>query len=145
MIAGEKIPEILEDVTVHVKLKISALWVAMMFLYIYADYQTLLQPGISEQIIAGEVEGVRFTRAVLLGGAILIAIPSIMIFLSLVLKPRVNRWANIILGIVYTVVNIADLISFEQPWAYIIFYKCVEIVLTLLIAWYAWSWPGQEV
>ncbi len=138
------IPRIFENVQVHVKFKISALWVAMMFLYIYADYQTLLQPGILEQIIAGEVEGIRFTQAVLLGGAILIAIPGIMIFLSLVLKPGVNRWANILLGIVYTGVNIVDLLSFEQPWAYIIFYKLVEIVLTLLIAWYAWSWPGEE-
>jgi len=108
MNSNKKTARILEDVKISVKIKLSALWAAMMFLYIYADYQTLLQPGIIEQIIAGEVDGTKFTPAVLFGGAIFITIPSIMIFLSLALKPKVNRWANIILGIVYIVAVIHD-------------------------------------
>ncbi len=71
-------------------------------------------------------------------------IPSVMVFLSLVLKPKVNRLVNIILGIVYTGVNIANVVSFKEIWAFIIFINIVEIVLTLLIVWYAWKWPKQE-
>ena len=71
-------------------------------------------------------------------------IPSVMVFLSLVLKPKVNRLVNIILGIVYAGVNIANVVSFKEIWAFIIFINIVEIVLTLLIVWYAWKWPKQE-
>jgi hypothetical protein len=56
-----KTARVFEDVKIDVKLKLSALWAVLMFLFIYADYQTLLQPGIVEKIIAGEVDGTRFT------------------------------------------------------------------------------------
>jgi len=144
MNSTKKTARILEDVKVNVKMKIAALWAVMMFLYIYADYQTLLQPGIIEQIIAGEVDGTKFTQAVLFGGAIFVTIPSIMIFLSLALKPKVNRWANIILGIVYIVAVIANLLTLEKIWTYFLFYTVVEILLDLLIVWYAWRWPKQK-
>ncbi len=136
---------ILEDVKVNVKWKISALWVALMFLYIYADFLGLMEPGFIELVIAGEVlGGIKITQELWLGAAILMTIPSAMIFLSLILRPKVNRWTNIILGIVYTVVNIVNLLSIEDPWAFTIFYNIVEAVLTLLIVWYAWKWPTQE-
>ncbi len=126
----------LDDVKVNVKWKISALWCALMFLYIYADFFASLQPE--------HLELIDITQWLLLFGAISMTIPSVMIFLSLLLKPRVNRWANIILGIVYTGLNISTLISFEEPWAYFIFYSSVELALSLLIVWYAWKWPKQE-
>ena len=104
-----------------------------------------MEPGFIELVRAGEVlGGIKITQELWFGAAILITIPSVMIFLSLTLKPKANRWANIILGIVYTGVNIWNVLSFEEPWAYIIFFNIVEIVLTLLIAWYAWKWPKQE-
>ena len=144
MNSNKKTTRILADVKISVKIKLSALWAVMMFLYIYADYQTLLQPGIIKQIMVGEIDGTEFTQAVLFGGAIFVTIPSIMIFLSLALKPKVNRWANIILGIVYIVAVIANLLTLEKIWAYFLFYTVVEILLNLLIVWYAWRWPKQE-
>ncbi len=134
-----------EDMKINVKLKISALWVAVMFIYAYADIKSLFIPGFIDLIRAGEVfGGIKITQELWLGAAVLMTIPSVMVFLSLILKPKVNRWTNIILGIVYTVVNIANLLSIEEPWAFFIFYNIVEAVLTLLIAWYAWKWPNQE-
>ena len=127
---------ILDDVKVNVKWKISALWGALMFLFIYADYFASLQPE--------HLELIEITQGLLLFGAISMTIPSVMIFLSLFLKPNINRWANIVLGIVYTGLIISTLISFEEPWAYFIFYSVVEFALTLLIVWYAWKWPKQE-
>jgi hypothetical protein len=67
-------------------------------------------------------------------------IPSVMIFLSLSLKAKANRWANIILGIVYAGIILGTFLM-GGAWAYYIFYGTVEIVLTGLIAWYAWKWP----
>lgn len=46
-----------------------------------------------------------------LAAAILMAIPSVMVFLSLAMKANLNRWANIILGLLYSLVNITDLIG----------------------------------
>jgi len=63
-----------------------------------------------------------------------------MVFLALVLPPRVNRWANIILGAVYTVIMI---LVIQGGWHFYVFFGLIEITLTGLIVWYAWTWPKQ--
>jgi hypothetical protein len=35
----------LDDIKIHVKLKLSALWASVMFCYIYGDYFELYKPG----------------------------------------------------------------------------------------------------
>ena len=69
-------------------------------------------------------------------------IPAVMVFLSLTLKPKVDRWASILLGVLYTFVNIGNLIG--VTWAFYIFFGILEIVLTVLIVWYAWKWRNPE-
>jgi len=137
----------MENVRINVKFKLSALWAAVMFLYVYADIKALFRPGILEQMIAGELSmggtGVPISQAFLLISAVIMAIPSVMIFLSLTLAPRGNRWANIILGIVYTSIILMTLLS-GGAWAYYVFYAVIEVVLTALVVWYAWKWPKQE-
>ena len=76
----------------------------------------------------------------LLGTSILMAIPSVMVSLSLGLKPNPNRRANLILGAIYTVIM---LITMPGAWAFYIFLGVVEVTLTALIVWYAWKWPKQ--
>ncbi|HVF24585.1 MAG TPA: DUF6326 family protein [Anaerolineales bacterium] len=133
----------LEDVKINVKLKLSALWVAMMLLYIYADILRLFMPGQIEEMLAGKMGPFPATQGSLLAASILMIIPAVMVFLSLTLKPKVNRWANIIAGILYTLVNISNLIG--ETWAYYILFGIVEIILTLLIVWYPWKWSGNTV
>ncbi|MDQ3004687.1 MAG: DUF6326 family protein [Chloroflexota bacterium] len=133
----------LEDVKINVKLKLSALWVAMMLLYIYADILSLFRPGQIEEMIDGRMGPLPVTQVSLLGASILMIIPAVMVFLSLTLKPKVNRWANILIGVLYTLVNISNLIG--ETWAYYIFFGFVEIVLALLIVWQASKWPGNAV
>jgi hypothetical protein len=137
----------MEDVKINVKFKLSALWAAVMFLYVYADIKALFRPGILEQMIAGELSiggtGVPISQAFLLVSAIIMAIPSVMIFLSLTLKAKANRWANIIFGIVYTSIILMTLLS-GGAWAYYVFYAVIEVVLTALVVWYAWKWPKQK-
>jgi hypothetical protein len=71
----------------------------------------------------------------------MMSIPSLMVFLSLVLKPNLNRWLNIILGILYTLIILATM---PHAWLYYLYLGVIEAVLTLLIAWVAWTWPKQE-
>jgi hypothetical protein len=64
-----------------------------------------------------------------------------MIFLTLVLRPSVTRWMNIVLPILYIVSIVASAIGES---AYFIFLSIAETALLLLIIWYAWTWPTQE-
>jgi uncharacterized membrane protein len=77
-----------------------------------------------------------------LGASVYIAIASLMVFLSLVLKPRVNRWTNIVLAVLFIVSIAVSVVG--ETWAYFIFLSIAEIGLLLLIVWYAWTWPSRE-
>ncbi|WP_266172020.1 DUF6326 family protein [Dyella subtropica] len=132
----------LEDVKIPVKLKLSALWASLMFCYIYGDYFGLYEPGTLQSMLQGHMGPLGpTTQGVLLGTAALMAVPSVMVFLCLVLKPAVNRVANIVLGVFYTVIM---LISMPGAWMFYIFLGIIEIALSLLIAWYALRWPRQQ-
>lgn len=140
---NKKTARILEDVKINVKIKLAALWVALMFLYIYADIKAFFQTGIIEQIIAGEVEGIQITPTLLWVTAILMSIPSVMVLLSLTLKPQANRWINIIVSIFHIGLAIR-LMLMPGAWAYSYIYSIGQIVCLLLIVWSAWKWPKQE-
>ena len=71
-------------------------------------------------------------------------IPLWMAFLSVTLKGSANRWANVILGIVFTILNIWHI---TEPCCTMIHQKLVvvsTIIATALITWYAYKWPKQE-
>ena len=141
MNTDKKVTE-MEDMKINVKLKISALWIAMLFVFAYVDIFALYRPGIIEGIMAGKVAAFQIDQVFLFFTTLYILIPSIMVFLSLVLKPKVNRWTNIIVGILYIVTILLSLIG--EIWAFYIFGSIVESLLLLLIVWYAWKWPEQE-
>jgi heme A synthase len=133
----------LEDVKINVKLKLSALWVTLMFFYAYRDIIGFMEPGHLEQFMAGEIEGIVITQALLMVSVIIQAIPSVMVFLSLILKAKANRWANVILGLVYIVVLVGFSTVGEITFLYL-FYAIAEAFLLALIVWYAWKWPKLE-
>jgi hypothetical protein len=143
MNTNKKTARILEDVKINVKIKLSALWVALMLFYIYADILGFYTPGIIEKVVSGEIGGIQITEGFLLVMAIWMAIPSVMVFLSLTLKADANRWINIIVSIVSIVVLGATFLVGEFSARYT-FQAIVESVLIALIAWHAWKWPEQE-
>jgi hypothetical protein len=142
MITNKKKAE-LEDVKINVKIKLSALWVTLMFCYTYADILGFYAPGNIEELISGGIAGIQMTQGLLLGSAILMAIPSVMVFLSLTLKAKTNRLANIIVGIVYIGVLGSTFFTGRNP-AYYIFFAILKALLIALIVWHAWKWPKQE-
>jgi hypothetical protein len=127
---------------IGVRLKISALWIAMLFLFAYGDIFGFFRSELIEEVIAGEVSGIKITQVFLFGVSVYIAIASVMVFLSLVLEPRTNRWINIVLPILY-IVSIA-VSAIDETWVYYFFLSGAESALLLLIIWYAWTWPKQE-
>ena len=131
-----------ETVRIPVQMKLSALWASLMFLYIYADFLSLYRPGQMEEAMAGRMGPLPVTQGSVLAASILMLIPAAMVFLSLALRPGAGRWVNIILGLLYTAVNIGNLVG--ETWAFYLLYGIVEMALTLLIVWYAWKWRNSE-
>jgi Family of unknown function (DUF6326) len=132
-------PRILTD---GVRLKISALWIAILFLFAYGDIFGFFAPGRIEEVMRGEISGIEITQVFLFGVSVYIAIASVMVYLSLVLRPGVSRWTNIVLAILYIVSIVASAIG--ETSAYFLFLSAMESALLLLIIWYAWRWPRPE-
>jgi hypothetical protein len=139
----EKIPqEALEDIKLNVKLKLAALWASFMFLYIYVDYFALYMPGKIENILKGKIFVFDITQEFILIALGLSTIPMLMIFLSVALPAKVNRWTNIMVAFVhipYMLFNLAG-----EAWMHMYFAAAVEVVLLLLIIRYAWKWNKAE-
>jgi Family of unknown function (DUF6326) len=134
-------PSTLEDVRVGVRPKISALWIAMLVLFAYGDIFGFFKPGQIEEVMSGEISGIEITQGFLIAISVYIAIASVMIFLTLVFKPTMARWSNIVLAILYIVSIIAAAIGED---AYYLFLSAVEIAMLLLIVGHAWTWPRQS-
>lgn len=131
-----------EDFKINTKIKLAALWTSVMFCYVYGDYFSLYVPKKVEDFISGDT--LLDSPVKLFLGAILMAIPALMIFASVVLKPKINRWLNIIFGIIYTAIML--LIAFTTTgvwWSFYVFFAIIESILTAIIFWTALKWPKQ--
>jgi hypothetical protein len=126
----------------HIKAKISTLWIVVMLNMLSADIIGFMNPGDLQKILAGNV-GINITQELLFIFSILMEIPIAMVFLSRVLKPRLNRWANIIASLITSVFIIGG----GDMYLSYIFFASVEIICMLLIIRYAWklSESGQAV
>jgi Family of unknown function (DUF6326) len=133
----------LEDFKVNVKIKLAALWTSVMFCYIYEDYFELYVPKKIERIISGE--DFLASPMTLFAGALLLIIPALMIFLSIVLIPKISRLLNIIFGTLYTALMLWIASNYSGKWlTFAAFFAIVESIITSIIVWYAWKWPRQS-
>lgn len=118
----------------EIKIKLSALWVALMLTYLLGDVLRIF----SGDFIAGEIGGKKLSQGMWLGIAMLMVIPIIMVFLTLVLNYPVNRMTNIIVAIFFFVFNLIGLPSY--PSLYDKFLIVVGLVFNAITVWYAWKW-----
>ena len=132
---------VLEDTKVPVRYKLAALWTSVMFCYVYADYFELYRPGKLQDMLNGEMALGAVTQGMLIGTAVLMAVPSLMIFLSLFLPATVCRWLNVGAGLFYSTIML--LILLDGAWAFYMLFATIEVILTLLVVWSAWRWPRQ--
>ncbi len=123
---------------VNVRVKISALWTAMLFVFAYVDLFSLYRPDFRADVEAGEVGGFAVTQSFLLATTIYVVIPSLMVFAALVLRPKVNRVVNLSLGAAYALTIVAGAVG---EWGYYVLGSAVEVALLAAIGYYAWTWP----
>ncbi|MGZ4468445.1 MAG: DUF6326 family protein [Nocardioidaceae bacterium] len=126
------------DSWISPRVKIAALWASMLFIFVYVDLFTFYRPDVRADIEAGKVAGFTIGQAYLLGVTVFIALPSLMLFLSLVLPPRIGRISNIVLAGVYI---LAIAVSAVGEWNYFILGSVLEVALLVGIVYYAWTWP----
>ena len=129
-----------EPSNVNVRIKISALWTSMLFVFAYVDLFSLYRPDFRADVEAGEIGGFTVNQSFLLGTTAYVVIPSLMVFCSLVLRPRVNRIANIALSVIYALTIIAG--AFGE-WNYYILGSAIEAALLAAVVYYAWTWPRE--
>src|SRR3990172_9355475 len=113
-----------EPFPVNVRIKISALWTAMLFVFTYVDVFSLYRPDFRADVEAGEIGGFAVNQSFLLGTTVYVVIPSLMVFCALILRPRVNRIANIALSIMYALTIIAGAIG---QWNYYILGSAIQV------------------
>ena len=122
----------------EVKIKLSALWVALMLTYLLGDVLRIF----SGDFNAGEIGDMQISQGMYLGMAILMVIPILMVFLSLTLKYKANRWTNISVAVFFFLFNAVGLPTY--PSAYDQFLIVVGLVFNILTVWYAWKWSNQK-
>jgi hypothetical protein len=133
----------LEPLGVNVRLKISALWVSMLFVFLYVDLFSLYRPDVRADLEAGELGGFTVGQGFLLGITAYVVIPSLMVFGTLVLPPQACRVANIGLAALYALTIIAGAVD-ERSQAYYVVGSALEVVLLAAIVYYAWRWPRSS-
>jgi hypothetical protein len=130
----------LQDTLVDVKVVLSGLWISMLFVFVYVDIFGFWRADVIEGALAGRVPGVGFEigQRFLVLTTIYVLIPSLMVVVSLLAPPRINRSANIVVSLIYIASVLVAMIG--ETWLYFILGSVVEVLLLLAIARTAWTW-----
>ena len=129
------------------KTRIAVLWVLVAVATSAHSLLVFMEPGIMEKM-AEETAAMGAGMWVFL--SLWWFVPLWMAFFSLTLKDSANRWTNIILGIIFTILNIWHFLGcglalienpIGEPTAHHILLVGSTVVATALIAWFAWKWP----
>jgi len=138
----EKKKNMLEDIKINLKLKLATMWASFMLLYIYIDYLHLYMPGKIEDILKGRVYKFDITEGFLIVATVSMTIPALMIFLSVALPAKINRWVNIIIATMYIPYMLFNLAG--EAWIHMVIAAIVEVVLLCFIIRCAFKWPRTE-
>ena len=135
------------DFQPNIKTRLSTLWTSLMFLYIYADYFELMTPGKLEAMMKLQTPMGETTPTLLILFSILLIIPALMIYLSLSLRPVINKWMNIIFAILYGLISLLIIsLDIGHTWStFFVLYNLVELVIFSLIIYHAVTWPKEAI
>ncbi|WP_340682751.1 DUF6326 family protein [Amycolatopsis coloradensis] len=130
----------LDEQRIPVRAKLAAAWTSLVLLYAYVDILAFFKPGVIKDIEAGVVFEFDISQTLFTVFLTLMAIPILMVVLSMTLPARANRTTNLIVASVQ--VPFAAFNAVGESWTY--FYSlgvALELIVLALILWYAWTWP----
>lgn len=122
------------------KVLLSTLWIVVMINMLKADVLSLFIPGAAEEVARTSASAGASIPQLMLAGAIMGQLGIAMIILSRVLNYGVNRWTNIVVGII----TIAYIWGGMASYPHYIFIATVETLGLALIVWFAWTWRNVE-
>lgn len=126
---------------IDTRVLLSTLWIVVMINMLKADILSLFIPGATEEVVKTAASTGASVPQLMLVGAIIGQLAIAMIVLSRVLKHRINRWANIVVGLVI----IAYIWGGMVTYPHYIFIAAVETICLLLIIAIAWRWRSVDV
>ena len=140
-------PGTLSDFKINVKIKLAFLWTSLMFLYIYADYFRLMTPKKLEKMMNLQTPMGPTTPGLLMMFSVILIIPALMIFLSIFLRPQINKWLNILVALLYAGISLLIIVSgIGDEWqSFFVLFNFIEILIFALILSQAWKWPRTEI
>ena len=115
------------------------LWIFLTANYIYCDVFILHDARYLEAFLTGDVGGMKITENFLLVYSVIMQIPMIMIVLSRFLTSKLNKYFNIIAGII-TTSNQIFTVAMGGSTIYFKFFSFFEIGTGLLIIYLAITW-----
>jgi hypothetical protein len=125
------------------KIKVAALWLFYVVAFLAVMILGEMEPGVLSQFLdTGEIGGMKIGQELLLFFAIMILVPLVMVFLSLTLKDSTNRWANVIVGIVYIgfqLFALVETLTLQTVYAYAVLMETTKVIVPALIVWFAWK------
>ena len=132
----------LDDPRMPVQAKLAAAWTSFMFLYAYVDIIAFFKPGVIDHILAGIVFEFAISQTLLTTFLALMAIPALMVMLSMTLPARVNRATNLVVASLYIPYSLFNAAGATWEWTF--FYALsigIEVLLLAFILRSAWKWP----
>ncbi|SFR93001.1 hypothetical protein SAMN04487846_0732 [Microbacterium sp. cf046] len=137
-----KTPNPLDNPPVPVQAKLAAAWTSFMFLYIYVDFFNLYKPGVVDGILNGLVWRFEVSSTLLTFMLASVAIPALMVMLSMTLPARANRATNLVVASLYIPYSLFNAAGASWEWTF--FYGLsigIEVLLLAFILRSAWTWP----
>jgi Family of unknown function (DUF6326) len=135
-------PSLLDNPPIPVQAKLAAAWTSLMFLYVYVDYFHLYKPGAIDEIRGGVIFEFDISGTLLTIFTAFVAIPALMVMLSMTLPARVNRATNLVVALLYIPFSVFNVVGESWDWAS--FYGLsigIEVLLLAFILRSAWKWP----
>ena len=142
MTARTNAPSALTNPSIPVQVKLAAAWTSLMFLVIYIDYFHLYQPGEIDEIRGGNIFAFEISGALMSIFFVIIAVPAVMVMLSVVLPARANRVTNLVVASLYIPVMLFNAAGATWDWAF--YYALtigVEVLILAFILRSASTWP----
>lgn len=115
---------------------LSTLWIFVLFNMVFRDLHQFGKMSFIQEIMSGEVNGIKITDELMLIGGFLVEIPILMVLLSRILVDKANKWANILASIITMLVLVSALPSADLDD---IFFLIIEVIAFLLIIRIAWK------
>ena len=123
---------------IDTRLRISALWIAVLLIFAYVDLFSLYRPDFRADLERGKVDAFDIDQTFLFFTTLYIIVPSLMVYVTLVMRAPVNRIVNVVVAAAY---GLSVLGSAVGEWNYFVLGSVVEAILLALVIHYAWTWP----